>query len=161
VAPFHLRYTLSRRQRIATELLPWVPAIAGSIGFATGIAVLAVHVSLMFLVLLVLPLLIYRSLFALLIDLTIHPRQAVEVLVDETRLEMLVSGQRLALPLNGIIQVFRTGNNWTVLHFNGSALTIPADAITDEQIDYMKSFARIAAAERKAAGWGDETSLPM
>lgn len=151
VIPFHLRYTLFRRQRFAPELLPWVPVIAGSLGFSIGIAVLAVEVSPRFLALLFVPLVLYPRLFAVVLDLIIHSGQVVEMRVDDSTLEMQAGRNRLSFPLDGIIQVFRAGNGWTVLHFNGSALTIPADAITDEQIDYLKSFARSAAAERKAA----------
>ena len=45
VVPFHLHYTLSRRQRLATEIYPWLPAIAGSIGFVLGALYLATTVS--------------------------------------------------------------------------------------------------------------------
>jgi hypothetical protein len=151
VTPFHLRYTLSRRQRFAAELLPWVPAIAGALGFTIGVALLTVDVSLWFLLLLLIPLIFYRGLFALLFDLTIHSGQVVEMFVDDSKLEMQTGQKRLSHPLDGIIQVFRADNTWTVLHFNGAVLSIPADVITDEQIDYLKSFASSAAAERKAA----------
>ncbi|HEV3440505.1 MAG TPA: hypothetical protein VG122_24330 [Gemmata sp.] len=151
MVPFHLRYTLSRRQRFAAELLPWVPVIAGSLGFTIGVAVLAVDVSLKFLALLLIPLAFYPRLLVVLFDLTIHSGQAVEVFVDDSKLEMKVGQKHLSLPLDGIIQVFRADNAWTVLHFSGAALSIPADVITDEQIEYLKTFARIAAAERKAA----------
>jgi hypothetical protein len=151
VAPFHFRYFLSRRQRFATELLPWVPAITGSLGFTIGLAYLSVEVSAWFLILLVIPVILYRSLFPVLFDLAIHSQQLVEMSVDDSHLAVKTGKKRLLLPLSGIIQVFRTGNAWTILHFNRSVLTIPADVVTEEQIDYLKSFARNAAAERKAA----------
>ncbi len=150
MVPFQLRYSLSRRQRLASELLPWVPAVTGSLGFGIGVAVLAVDVSRGFLLLLVIPALIYRGLFALVLDLVVHPGQVVEVVVDETQLEMRAGRQRLILPLEGIIQVFRSGRSWTVLHFNGSALSIPAAAIQEAQVDYLKAFARTALAQRNA-----------
>jgi hypothetical protein len=46
--------------------------------------------------------------------------------------------------------MFHTDDVWTVLHLDGSVLTIPADAITTEQIEYLRSFARRAAAARTA-----------
>jgi hypothetical protein len=151
VAPFHFHYSLFRRQRFATELLPWVPAITGSLGFTIGLAYLSVEVSAWFLLLLIIPVILYHSLFAVLFDLIVHSEQLVEMSVDDSHLEVKAGKKRLSLPLNGIIQVFRTGNAWTILHLNRSVLTIPADAVTEEQIEYLKSFARIAAAERKAA----------
>src|SRR5262245_22632717 len=149
VVPFHLRFTLSRRQR-AAELFPWLPALAGSIGFSIGVAVLASVASPWFLILLLLPLIYYRGLFLLLLELAFYPRQPIEVFVDETRLDVRTRKERRSLPLDGIIQVFRSDDAWTVLHIDRSVVTIPADTISGEQIDYLKSFARRAAAERKA-----------
>ena len=61
---------------------------------------------------------------------------------------MRSGGETKWLPLDGVFQVFRTGDTWTVLHLDGTVLTIPADAITAEQVEYLKSFARRAAAAR-------------
>lgn len=151
MAPFQFQYILSRRHRLVTELFPWAPAIAGGLGFTIGIALLAVDVSPLFLFFLLAPLMLYRGLFVLLFDLAIHSGLAVEVAVEDSTMRMRIGRKQLSLPIGGIIQVFREGNAWTVLHYNGPILTIPIEAITDEQIDYLKSFASNAAAERKAA----------
>lgn len=152
VTPFHLHYTLSRRQRLATELYPWLPAIAGSIGFVIGALYLSTTVSRWFLIMLLLPVVAYRGLFAFAFDIVVHPRQSVDVMVDEIQLKVQIDAERRHLPLDGIIQVFRSedGSTWTVLHLDGSVLTIPSDAISGEQLDYLKSFARRAAEERRA-----------
>ena len=62
-------------------------------------------------------------------------------------------GNRRWLDLDGIFQVFRSenGSTWTVLHFDGTVLTIPTDVISLDQLDYLKSFALRSARERKAA----------
>jgi hypothetical protein len=153
VAPFHLHYTLSRRQRLAVELYPWLPAIAGSLGFVLGVAFLAVAVSRWFLPMLLLPAVVFRGLFGFLAEIALRPGRPVEVFVDESAIEVLESGRQQAHPLDGVIQVFRSedGTTWTVLHLDGLVLTVPAEAITAEQLDYLKSFARRAAARRAAA----------
>jgi hypothetical protein len=148
VIPFQLHYVLARRYRLATELLPWVPAIAATIGFSIGVAVLSAELAPWFLFLLLIPLIIYRGLFALLFDLSVHSGQVVEVSVDDFKLEMLIDRKLKSLPLEGIIQVFKGGNILNVLHVDGTVLIIPVDAISDEQVDYLKSFALQAAAER-------------
>jgi hypothetical protein len=142
---------MSRRQRVAAELFPWAPAIAGTLGFGIGLAVLAVDVSRWFLVLLIVPVILYRSLFSLLLDLAASAGRPVELVVEAGRLEVRSGRSISSLPLEGIIQVFASGPAWTVLHMDGTVLTVPADAISDEQVEYLKSFARTAAAERKAA----------
>src|SRR5262245_40177494 len=149
MTPFTLHYTLTRRQRVG-ELFPWLPALAGSIGFGVGVAFLAAVVSSWFLLLLLLPVVYYHPLFALLFDLAFRARQPVEVSVDETELVVTVGDARRRLPLDGIIQVCRSGSDWTVLHRDGSEVTIPADVIAANQLDFLKGFALRAFAERKA-----------
>ena len=153
MAPFHIHYSLSRRQRLVNELSPWIPAIAGLIGFVCGAIYLAAVVSPWFLLLFVIPAVVYRGLFAFAFDVIVHPKQPVNVLVDDSRIEVRIDGKCRSLPLDGIIQVFRSedGATWTVLHIDRSVFTIPASAITGEQLDYLKSFALQAARERKAA----------
>lgn len=153
VVPFHLHYTLSRRERLAVELHPWLPAIAGSLGFVVGAAYLAITVTPWLLLLLLLPVLLFRGLFGFLGEIVFRAARPVEVVVDETTLTVHSRGQRQVHSLDDIIQVFRSEdhNTWTVLHLDGLNLTIPATAITEEQLDYLKGFARRAAAARRAA----------
>ena len=148
MTPFHLTYTLTRRQRLAVEMVPWLPAVAASLGFAVGVAFLAVHVSGWFLPLLALPPVMYRSLVAFAFDIVVRGGRAVEVIADDAGLEVRTGGAAKWLPLDGVFQVFRSGDSWTVLHLDGSVLTIPVEAITAEQVEYLRSFARRSAAAR-------------
>ena len=150
---FHLRYALTRRDRLAVELYQWLPAIAGTIGFLIGALYLILFVSAWFLWLVLLPVVAYRGLFAFLFDISFRARQPVEVIVEDERLEILIDGNRCVLALVGIFQVFRSEGSatWTVLHMDGTVLTIPAAAIAVQELDYLKSFALRAARDRKAA----------
>jgi hypothetical protein len=152
VTPFTIRYTLTRRQRLG-ELLPWLPALAGSVGFSVGAAYLAAVVTPWCLILLLLPLVMYRGLVALALELVFRPHKPVELTVDAGELVARVGDESRRLPLEGIIQVFRTEGtaDWTVLHLDGSAFTIPAGSIAPEQLDYLKAFALRAARQRRAA----------
>ncbi len=140
--PFLLRFTLTRRQRLSVELVPWVPAIAGTLGFGTGAAYLVVSVSPWFFPLLLLPVLVYRGLFAFALGIVANPARPVELLVGDADMEWRAGGAVSRLALDGIFQVFRADGVWTVLHLDGSVLTIPADAITAEQIGHLRAFAR-------------------
>ena len=148
MTPFVVRFTLSRRQRLAVELMPWLPAAAATLGFGIGGAYLALNASAWFLVLLAGPPLVYPGLFRFALGLLFRPDRPVEVRVDDTRLEWVAGGGRRSLALDGFFQVFRADDVWTLLHLDGPVLTIPLDALTAEQVEYLKGFARRAAAAR-------------
>ncbi|QJW96579.1 hypothetical protein [Frigoriglobus tundricola] len=150
MSPFHLRFTLTRRQRLDVELVPWAPAIAAALGFSVGIAFLTVNVSVWFLPFLLLPPVVYRSLIAFLFDIVVRGRRTVELVADDVGLTVRSEGTAKWLPLDGVFQVFRSGDAWTVLHLDGSVITVPTGAITAEQIEYLKTFVRRAAAARSA-----------
>jgi hypothetical protein len=151
VTPFRLRYTLGRRDRFAVEFPPHLPACGAALGFTTGIAYLGAFVSPWFLTLLVLPAYVCRRAAVFLIDLLAVGAKPVDVLVEADRLGLLVGGVRAWHDLDGVIQVFRSdgGGTWTLLHLNGFVLTIPADAIQPDQLDFLKGFALRAWRERQ------------
>lgn len=146
--PFHLRYDLPRSRRVAALADGWQPCLAACLGFTLGMLFLGAVVSPWFFALLVFPVIVSRRFFAGLLRILLHPHHPVEVDVADGELTLTSDAERLQLPLEGIVQVFRDGGVWTVLHLDGTALAIPADAIAAEQVDYLKSFARRAAAER-------------
>lgn len=128
--------------------MPWLPAVAASLGFVVGAAFLATTASPWFLLLLLIPPLVYRGLVVFVFDLVVRDGRVVEVFADGTTIEVISGVERRKLPLDGVFQVFRSGDTWTVLHLDGSVLTIPASAISGEQVEYLKSFARRGAAAR-------------
>jgi hypothetical protein len=145
--PFHLKFTLTRRQRLRVELPPWLPAIAATLGFGLGAAYAGLYASYWFLLLLLLPLIVYRGLFVFAFDLIVNGGRAVEIHVNDVDLEV-ISDETKRLALDGIFQVFRSDDTWTVLHLDGTVLTIPENAITLEQISYLRIFAHRTLATR-------------
>ena len=146
--PLHLQFTLTRRQRLAVELWPWLPAIAATLGFTVGAAYLVLNVSVWFLVMLLLPPVVYRGLFGFVFDIVVRGGRRVTVTESEAELVVQSGSATEFHPLDGVFQVYRSGDIWTVLHLDGTVLTIPADAITPEQVDYLKAFVRRCAAVR-------------
>lgn len=145
---FRLTFNLSRRQRLAVELPPWLPAVAGTIGFGLGALYAGLFASPWFLLLLLLPPTVYRGLFTFVFDIALNTDRAVELLADGAELEIRRAGEVKRIPLDGVFQVFREGDAWTVLHLDGTVLTIPADAISDDDIAFLRTFVRRAAAAR-------------
>ena len=150
MTPFHIRYRLTRRQRLAAELMPWLPAIAATLGFTTGAAYLARAASPWLAPMALLPLLVYRGLFAFVFDLVVRGGPPVDVRVTDTRLEVRTPGAALLLPLDGVFQVFRAGTVWTVLHTDGPPLHVPGDAIGAEQVAYLSAWAHRRGAALRA-----------
>ncbi|HEX4611639.1 MAG TPA: hypothetical protein VH092_25815 [Urbifossiella sp.] len=143
MVPFRLQYTLGRRDRLAVESTPHLPALAAALGFTTGIAYLALVVSGWFVAFLVLLAYPCHGLVTFLVELVLVSARPVDVLVESDRLGFLVGENRVWLGLEGVIQVFRSdnGRTWTLLHLNGSVLTIPGDVILPAQLEFLKGFA--------------------
>ncbi len=149
---FCVEFHLDRQQLLRLELMPWLPAIAGTLGFGLGAVYLSTTVSPGFALLFLLPVVMYRGLFRFLIELVIFPRRPVrlEITGDVLRLQMGRTPPR-ELPLTGIIQVCRTGNPlwWMVLHRDGTVIPLRADALNESQLAYLKGFALEAARQRR------------
>lgn len=148
MVPFHITYALSRLQRLRLELPQWLPAVAGGTGFAVGAAYLAATASSWFLLLLLIPLVAYRGLFVFLVELVAVRGRPVELRAADGALEVRAGGAVAVLALDGIFQVFRSGDVWTVLHLSGAVLTIPAAAIGAEQVEFLRACARRARVAR-------------
>lgn len=149
MVPFRLQYALGRRDRLAVEFTPHLPAFAAALGFTSGIAYLGAVVSAWLFVLLLLPVVVCRGLIAFLAEVATVAARPVDVVVEADRLGLLAPIGRVWLYLDGVIQVYRTGKNWTLLHLNGSVLTIPTHAIEPEQVEFLKGFALRGWRERQ------------
>ena len=148
--PFRVCYTPTRRQRLAALLDGWPPCLAACLGFTLGVTFLSLVVSRWFAPLLVLPVVVTRRFFAGLVGVLRRPPGVVEVVVGAAELAVSAGGEPVRLPLDGVIQVARSGEGaWAVYHLSGTVLTIPAGAITAEQLDYLKAAALRSAARRR------------
>src|SRR5258708_1811745 len=143
MVPFHLHYSLSRGQRLRPPLLPWAPCLGASLGYTLGIVFLAKVVSIWFLPLLILPAIYCRQFFALALGILVHQVESVDLFADDSHLELRAGGVSVRFALAGIVQVYKSeGETWTVLNRDNTAITIPAAAISEEQLRYLKSFVR-------------------
>ncbi len=150
MAPFTLSFTLSRRHRLMLEVPPWLPAIAATTGFVIGTTFAGLYASRLFFLLLVLPPIVYHGLFALVFNFIVIGGRPVTLHVDDVRIEIITGGRTQVIPLSGLFQVFCEGSTWTLLHLDGTVVTIPAGAITAEQVAYLRTFAHRTAATLRA-----------
>ena len=148
VAPFELRYSLTRRQRLVPHLKSWglgcliVPLVMGLL-----LAGIASHW--------------WAGLLALVWGfvgrgfflgfLTVVRRKSVwmDLRVEANGLGVMVGAERVWLFLDGLIGIDQMmAGLWTLRHWNGAVLSVPADAITDAQLAYLRAAMERAARRR-------------
>jgi len=145
--PFHLRYTLNRRQRLVPQLKIWGPLYVPFIICLLIFFVVQTFVTpftqgpwagVFFGALAVGLFLFLRGLFVGVLDVLFVPIRQMDVEVEENAAGVLIGAERWYLFLDGItdIRKFRD-DTWTIQHWNGCVLHIAAAVITDEQIDYV------------------------
>src|SRR5262245_2223838 len=147
--PFHLRYTLNRRQRLVPHLKIWGPLYVPFIiclfiffvvqtfvtpftqGPWAGVFFGAMAVGLF---------LFLRGLFVGVIDVLFVATRQMDVVVEENAAGIFIGAERWYLFLDGITDIRKfCDNTWTIQHWNGCVLHIAAAAITDEQINYLRA----------------------
>jgi hypothetical protein len=146
--PFQLRYTLSRSQRLVPHVRLW--------GVFKTIFVLMMlaffFVRMMFAIwwlewlgivvfggLTLGILVLYPGLFVGLIDVLTVPRRHVDAVIEENAAGILLGKKRWCLFLDGITSIKQyRADVWTIQHYNGSVLHVPASAITDEQMSHIR-----------------------
>src|SRR5262249_10207589 len=110
---------------VQTVVAPITQGIWGGAGFG------AVAVGL---------LLLLRGLFARLLHLLLVPRREVGHLLGREAAGILIGGERWYLFLDGITDIRKYRDDvWTIRHWNGIVLHIAAAAITEEQVDYLRT----------------------
>lgn len=154
-APVHLRYSLSRWQRLVGLYSVWgwfAPLVAIPLWMfflvqtaraiwtwePAGVAVfggLALGVSLL-----------YAGLLRGLVDVVLVSTRPMDVLFEGNAsgeaAGVLIGGERWHLFLDGIIDIRQCRGVWIIYHHNGFVLLIPAAAISDEQIEHLRDCMR-------------------
>jgi hypothetical protein len=147
--PFELRYQLSRRQRLVPHLRIWgfaytpfvvvvftffcVQTIVNACSLTwAGIAVFGGLALGLFL--------LVRGLFIGLLDVLLFPVRSMDIRVEENGLGYLSGGERWWLFLDGLTRIDQlTAGVWTLQHWNGAVLHIPAGAITEAQLAHLRA----------------------
>jgi hypothetical protein len=147
--PFHLRYKLSRLQRLVPHLRIWgapqaLLALVLFLFFCVQTVSYACRVSVeggaMFGGLAVVVFVLYRGLFVGLFDVLLVPVRYMDVIVEENAAGVQIGSERWYLFLDGItdLRKFRD-DTWTIQHYNGCVLHIAADAIREDQIAHLRA----------------------
>jgi hypothetical protein len=147
--PFHLRYELSRRQRLVPYLRIWGTPLALFVVvmflfFCVQAVVSACSLSgmgvVVFAGLALFVLVLYHGLFVGLLDVLLVPVRCMDVIVEEDAAGVLIGSERWYLFLDGITDLRKfCDDTWTIQHFNGCMLHIAASAIGEDQIAHLRA----------------------
>jgi hypothetical protein len=147
--PFQLRYSLSRAQRLVPHLHIWgrfyTPFAVLMLLFflvqtVVSVCMLSASGVVLFGGLTLGCFALLRGLYVGLLDVLLVPVREMDVIIEENAAGILAGGERWYLFLDGILDIRRfRDDTWTVQHYNGTVLHIAADAITEEQVDYLKA----------------------
>ena len=152
--PFELRYDLTRRQRLLPHLKIWRQHAVLVIGCVAGAAA-AVQRSWWVVFPLLFCLFILRGFFAGLLNVLLVRRQPMDVVVEENGLGFLARGDRLYFFLDGLTGFDQLAAGvWTVQHWNGSVVNIPADLLNEEQVEFFRNWVTKANEIRLGLGIG-------
>lgn len=150
MVPFELHFDLGRRRRLVAHVAAWARYVP-ILGFTIGATVFAVVASPWVLVLLVAPHVLARGFYFGLLDILFVPVRTAVVRVTNDEIVFTLGVVRQTIALDGVMQVNRTDDTWTVLHADGASVQIPVTAITAEQVAFLKAAARRWVEQRVAA----------
>ena len=153
--PFHLRYSLSRWQRLVGLYCEWgwfAPLV--SIPLCTffllragwSIWMLEWAGIALFGGLALVGTCLYAGILGGLVDVALFPVRHVDLTFEDNgagpAAGVLLGRERWYLFLDGITNISRHCDLWIVQHYNGWRLLIPASAISDEQINCLREAMR-------------------
>jgi hypothetical protein len=151
--PFELRYNLTRRQRLIPHLRIWGRHVPLIIVCVAGAVAGVVYLSWWCLALLLSLLFIFRGLFIGFSNVVLVRRKAMDLVVEENGLGLLVGTERWYFALDGLTGFAElTEGVWTMQHWNGSVVNIPAELLSAEQVAFFRNWVIEADAIRRRLG---------
>ena len=140
--PCHLRYELSRRQRLVPHLAIWLGYLPVLAIMAGGVVLAAIYWSPWLSPLILVPLWLYKGFIIGVVDVAFFRVRPMDIVVEEKGLGFLMGGERWWLWLDGFIAIERYARDtWTLQHFNGHVVNIPVSVIPEDVIEFIKEEA--------------------
>lgn len=145
-----LRFPLTRRNRLALTRRGYRWRFYAIPTLLVALSILISMVSSVFFVLLFFALIIYRRLVLDLIDIAIMHIRIEDVFIQESALGFISAGSRWWVFHDGLMDMKQFVNGfWTIRHYNGTVLHIPASMVSEAHIDYLKD--RVKRSRKAAA----------
>lgn len=157
--PLELRYDLTRRQRLVPHLRIWRPFALLIIVSVAGAAWAIVNRGWWYLALLLLLLFLFRGLFIGLVNVLLVGRQPMDIVIERNGLGFLAGKERWYVSLDGLTSFQQLVEGvWTVQHWSGIVVNIPADLLSAEQVEFFRNWVIEADAIRQQLGIGRPNS---
>lgn len=143
--PAHLRYQLTRRQRLIPHLGLWGPlGPAFVVCFAVSLFATFAE-SRWFLVAVLIWAWCGYGYVAGLVGILRYRVCDVDLIIEPLGIGYLAAGQRWYVHMDGVLSIRQLLDGvWTIAHFNGTVFNVPADSMPDECVSHIRS-----AIERK------------
>ncbi|HRW55890.1 MAG TPA: hypothetical protein P5081_23705 [Phycisphaerae bacterium] len=137
-----IRYPLTRRQRLTLTRMGYRWRFFYAPALIVALVVLSGEISKLFCIPLCISLFIYRRLIIDLVDLVMIRIRVEDIILHEFALGFISNGARWWVMTAGVVDVTeRIKGMWTIRHYNGTVLHIPAAMVTSSHIDHLKSAA--------------------
>jgi hypothetical protein len=157
--PIELRYDLTRRQRLIPHLRIWRPFALLIIVTVSAAAWAVVYRGWWYLALLLPLLFIYRGFFIGFLNVLLVGRQHMDIVIERNGLGLLVGEERWYFALDGLTSFDELAEGvWTVQHWNGTVVHIPAELLSAEQVEFFRNWVIEADAIRRRLGIGRPNS---
>jgi hypothetical protein len=109
--------------------------------------------------LLLLLLFIFRGFFIGLLNVLLVGRQHMDIVVEQNGLGFLAGNERWYFALDGLTSFDElVAGVWTVQHWNGTLVHIPAELLSAEQVEFFRNWVIEADAIRRRLGMGGPNS---
>lgn len=143
--PVHLEFSLTRRQRLAPHFAVWRPYGVALLGLALLALPAAALISPWFVLWCLVPLWLGRAFVFGLVRGLFPAEQRCDLIIQDNALGYAVPGDRYWIWLDGLLAVdILHPGVWTLQHFNGTVVNIPASALSPELLAHLQRAAKRA-----------------
>jgi hypothetical protein len=140
--PAHLRYTLTRWQRLIPHIRLWhvfgplfVAAFAMFLvaGFQNAWFFLAALIAAWF----------GRGYILGFADVLMNPTREMDIIIEPLGIGFLIGSERWYVHMDGVLSIRQlTKGVWTIAHHNGTVINVPADCMPDVCVQHIRAAIR-------------------
>ena len=137
--PAHLKYSLSRRQRLIPYLKLWGPMGPAYVMFLAWSVYSAFTNSAWFALAAIVAIWFGRGYILGLFDVLKNSTRDMDILIEPLGIGYLAAGERWYVHMDGILSIRELLSGvWTVSHHNGTVFNIPTNIMPDDCVEHIR-----------------------